>query len=326
MIQTPLSDLRTAKAALKKMTMAELHALGALASRKTISGAADLLGVTQPAVSQLIRSLEEKLGVALFERSRRGLSPTEHGSNLLHCAQAVRASLDIAAEDLFSTTRGEAPRLRIGCQTAAAAGLLAVAVGRFAALEPGCTAVLIEEHRDILLEKLRNGHIDLFVGRLPSQGPGAGSRSEMLAQEGAVVVCARGHALARRRHVSLKDLLRSDWVLPAEGSAFHVQIVETLSKYGIALPKPRVEARSMVAIAAIVSTSELVSFLPWSLFAANVAASLAALPVKIDWSAAPIGVIRMASSRKDRYVERFLECLRLVAASANSGRVRTRSD
>ena len=73
------------------MDTRQLAAFCAVVERKSFSEAAERLGVTQPAVSQQIRSLEERLGQQLLDRSGRRVEPTEAGNRLYRSAQRMLA-------------------------------------------------------------------------------------------------------------------------------------------------------------------------------------------------------------------------------------------
>src|SRR5262245_10798668 len=76
------------------MEIQQARIVWALALEGTMLGAADRLGITQPAISSSLGALESSLGVKLFLRSRRGLSPTQHGLELL---PKVRQLLELNA-------------------------------------------------------------------------------------------------------------------------------------------------------------------------------------------------------------------------------------
>ena len=315
--ELPTQDSRGVLHALKRMSMAEIQVLVALSSSRSMSDASVILRTTQSSISQHVRSLEEKLAMTLFERHRRGLVPTPRGAVLLRCAASIRGQFVAAADELASIGEGR-PRLRIGCQPAASAGILALAIGRFAAIDSSCVVTLTEERVDLLIEKLRGGYIDLFVGRLTEDVSDFAVRHEVLIDEGAMIICARAHPLTRRSRLQFRDLLASEWVLPQPGSPFHTQIVATLARQELALPTARVETRSMIGIVPIVANSSLLGFVQRSLLLSSPTPSVATLPIALEWAPAPIGVMYRTEISRNVYASRFIDCLRVVAASDNS--------
>ncbi|WP_345251402.1 LysR family transcriptional regulator [Pigmentiphaga soli] len=293
--------------------MAEVRTLVALGANRSISAAAVLVNLSQPAMSQHLRELEEKLGVRLFDRSRRGLHPTQYGKVLIRCARAMKANMEVAAHELVALSKAESPRLRIGFQTTASVALLAPAVVELAKRAPQCTALLFEESRDGLIEQLRGGHLDVFVGRLPDAAGVAGLRYQLLAHEPVVVVCARDHPLTGKPRLVLQDLAKESWVLPGPGTGFYHQVADTFRLSNMAVPRPTVEARSMIAITAIVSTSRLVGFLPSSLCQTFSGSGLATLPVDFECRLESLGALYREEADNSPYLPYFLRALHAVA-------------
>lgn len=317
----PFPDTQAAAAALRRLTMAETRALAAVKATGTLSAAAQRLGVSQPTLSQHVREVEDKLGVRLFERHRRGVDVTPAGAVMLRLAAALQTDMAWAAEELAAAAREDQRPLRVASMPVTTGGLVAVALGRLA-VEPGAPpAVLVEGPRETLLEHLRHGRVDVFVGRLPPE-PSPDLHRETLFLDSAVAITSARHPLARRARVSMKTLATQPWILPAEDTAFHEQIEGTLRRSQVQLPRPRVATYSMLAIPAIVSASSLVGFLPTSLFAAGtVSAGLHRLDVNLDWTPAPIGVLMRPETAAAQHLQPFLRLVRAVAASARAAAV-----
>jgi DNA-binding transcriptional LysR family regulator len=313
----PFATVDDALAALRRVSMSELRVLLAIKSAGNVSRAAAALGVSQPSLSQHLRDIEDKLRVRLFLRHRRGLEPTPFGGVMLRLAAATRAELGIAAEELARVAGGSAPPLRVGSMSITSAGLLAVALGRFASDPTNPATILVEASREILLEHLRHQRIDLFVGRLPPDGSAEGLVSETLFYDGAVVIASARHPLARRSRIRTAELREHQWILPAEDTSFHEQLEASMRKAGLSLPPARIASYSMLAFPAIVSTSDLLGFLPTSVFGAGtLSRSLHALPVDIDWELSPIGILTRDDPTERSRCHSLLDVLRGVAASA----------
>jgi len=311
-------DTRAAAALLRRLTMAELRALAAVKASGTLSAAANVLGVTQPTLSQHLREMESKLEVRLFDRHRRGVDPTPAGSVMLRLAAALQADFAQAAEEFSIAVRADLRPIRIGSMPVATGGLLAQALGQFASAESNVTpAVLIEGPREHLIEQLRHGRIDLFVGRLPDEAESAGLLRELLFLDTAVVIASPRHALATRRRVEPHQLLQHRWIIPGEDTTFYQQISQTLRNAGCPTPQGIVQSYSMHAMPAIVASSSLLGFLPTSLFAAGtMSGSLRRVPVELSWVPAPVGVLMRPEAGEDERLQPLLRTLRAVAGSA----------
>ena len=302
---------------LRRVTMAELRALLAIKSAGNLTRAALEIGVSQPALSQQLREVESKLGMPLFVRHRRGLDATPSGNVMLRLAAALGVDLHIAAEELVLTARDDGLPIRIGSMAVTSAGLLAVALGRFALQSPLANVVVVEGPREVLIEHLRHRRIDMFIGRLPDDGTLGDLDSETLLLDGAVAVASSRHPMARRTRLKIEQLQPFGWILPADHTTFFQQIAQSMRAAGLALPQARIQSYSMLAIPAVVATSEMVGFLPTSMFASGaMSAGLQRLPLNFDWIASPLGVLTQRDQQIRDRLQSLLGILRSVAASA----------
>src|SRR5690242_10522805 len=122
------------------MNLPELRQLRyfiALAERLHFSRAAEALHISQPPLSRAIRALEERLGVALFARSRRRVELTREGARFLEDARRVLQSLERSALELRGMASGEHGRLRIGFVSLADYGVLPGLLKAYKAARPG---------------------------------------------------------------------------------------------------------------------------------------------------------------------------------------------
>lgn len=313
-----VKTLTTQQAALllRRVTMSEMRSLLAIKGAGNLTRAALDLKVTQPALSQQLREVEEKLNMPLFVRHRRGLEPTAAGHVMLRLASAMGVDIQLAAEELAMASREDGRSIRIGSMAVTSAGILAVALGRYATQVPDSNLVVMEGPRETLLEHLRHHRIDMFIGRLPPDETVRDLDAETLFQDGAVVVVSARHPLRKRSRVSMERLLEEDWILPAEDTSFYQQIALSLRIKGLTPPQARIHSYSMLAIPAVITTSELIGFLPTSMFASGtMSAGLQRLAVDFDWIASPVGVLTHRDRAVRSQLDGFLDVLRSVAAS-----------
>ena len=138
----------------------------------SFSAAADLIGVTQPALSQLIRQMEGELGLKLFHRTTRRISLTVAGREILGKAQrTVHQMEDLSrhAEDLHAGLQGT---LSIAVIASVACSLFPLALAQFDRLCPGVALVFQEEPASLLLERVRDGDVELGWGLYPTTHAG----------------------------------------------------------------------------------------------------------------------------------------------------------
>src|SRR5437660_11078745 len=119
------------------MDTKQLAAFCAVVERRSFSQAADQLGVTQPAVSLQIRSLEQRIGQRLLDRSGRRVEPTEAGIRLYRGAQRLLAMEEQLLQELGDDAEGELTgRLEIGGSTGPGGSVLPVVLAEFQQLNP----------------------------------------------------------------------------------------------------------------------------------------------------------------------------------------------
>src|SRR5712691_1613338 len=123
------------------MDTRQLAAFCAVVERRSFSQAAEQLGVTQPAVSLQIRSLEKRLGLQLVDRSGRRVEPTEAGQRLYRSAQRLLALEEQLLAELGGDAEGALTgRLEIGASTGPGGTVIPVVLAEFSSSMPACTS------------------------------------------------------------------------------------------------------------------------------------------------------------------------------------------
>src|SRR4029453_5926161 len=119
------------------MDTRQLVSFCTVVERQSFSLAAEQLGVTQPAVSLQIRSLEKRLGRRLLDRSGRRVEPTEAGLRLYRSAQRMLALEEQLVEDVADASDGElAGRLEIGASTGPGGSVVPLVLCEFQRAHP----------------------------------------------------------------------------------------------------------------------------------------------------------------------------------------------
>lgn len=140
---------------------------------------------------------------------------------------------------------------------------------------------------------------------------------ELLFLDSLVVIASPRHPLAGRRRVDPEALHQYRWILPGEDSTFYQQLSQTLRQAGYPTPFGMVQSYSMHAIPAVVANSDLLGFLPASLYAAGTfGGTLRPVPVSVNWLPAPVGVLMRPATASEERMQPFLRTLRAVVASA----------
>jgi DNA-binding transcriptional LysR family regulator len=174
-----------------------LQMLRAVAHEGSITGAANMLGYTQPAVSHHIAKLEAEVGTALLTRLGRGVRLTDAGAALVEHADAVIARLTAAEEDIAAIAGLRAGRVRLAAFPSASATLMAGALTTLRARHPGVEVAFTEAEPEDALPQLRAGELDLVIGfsyAAVGSGDGRDLAALPLLHDPSVAVLHPGHA------------------------------------------------------------------------------------------------------------------------------------
>jgi DNA-binding transcriptional LysR family regulator len=215
------------------MDTRQLAAFCAVVERRSFSQAADQLGVTQPAVSLQIRSLEKRLGMQLLDRSGRRVEPTEAGQRLYRSAHRLLQLEEQLLAELGDDADGElAGRLEIGASTGPGGTVLPVVLCEFQRRYPGVHVALSVSDTQRVVEQVARRELELGV--VGAQRRHRGVVFEPFFRDEVVLAVPRGHRFANRT-VSLEELKGEPLVLMQEGAGVRQVIDEELRKAGIRL-------------------------------------------------------------------------------------------
>jgi len=215
------------------MDKRQLAAFCAVVERRSFSRAAEQLGVTQPAVSLQIRSLEKRLGRQLLDRSGRRVEPTEAGQRLYRSAQRLLAQEEQLLAELGEETDGEiGGRLEIGASTGPGGTVLPLVLGEFQRSHPAVTVALSVSDTQHVIEQVARRELELGV--VGAQRRHRGVVFEPFFRDEVVLAVPRGHAFADRT-VSIDELRAEPIVLMQEGAGVRQVIEDELRAVGVRL-------------------------------------------------------------------------------------------
>jgi DNA-binding transcriptional LysR family regulator len=194
-----------------------LRAFLAVAETLSFRQAAETLHVSQPPLSRTIKELEVRLGAKLFVRDTREVGLTSAGKRLLPKARRIVRLLQEAEDDLLSVSASK--ELRLGLTTAVEHGKLLESLERISE-RLGVTVSTVSDSSPRLVRSLRANRLDAAFIALPTET--SGLEVKPLERQPMIVALGSKHALARRRRLSLADLLdeRMFWFERARQPAF----------------------------------------------------------------------------------------------------------
>ena len=294
-----------------RLKIRHLVLIDALASAASIAQASERLHITQPVVTRSLQEIESLLGVALFERSSRGIAPTVFGVAFTDHARAVLAQLRVSAEHLAELADGTAGTVTVGTHLAGSNLLLPLAIGRLKQSKPKVTVVVQEGNPGSLTADLLAGALDLVVGRLTSLDDTARLRQEPLYAEPVRLVARHGHRARAGTATKLADLLGYPWVVPVSETALRRELESAFLREGLPLPADRVECTHILTTRHLLLHSDAIGVLPGLI--ARGEPGLAPLPVELPFVSSAVGITSAAGRTSSPAACALAHCLRAVA-------------
>jgi len=215
------------------MDTRQLAAFCTVVERRSFSQAAARLGVTQPAVSLQVRSLEKRLGTQLLDRSGRRVEPTEAGWRLYRGAQKLLALEEQLVADVAASTEGElSGDLVLGASTGPAAIVVPLLLGEFQRANPAVRVFLTVSDTHSVVERVAERELEL--GIVGASRRHRGVRFEPFFADQVILACPPGHRFAGRT-VTLDELREETLILMQEGAGVRQIVEDALRRQGIRL-------------------------------------------------------------------------------------------
>jgi LysR family transcriptional regulator, transcriptional activator of the cysJI operon len=215
------------------MDTRQLAAFCAVVERRSFSQAAERLGVTQPAVSLQVRSLEKRLGVQLLDRSGRRVEPTEAGWRLYRGAQRMLALEDQLVSDVAASTEGAlSGTLAIGASTGPAAIAVPLLLCEFQLENPEVRVRLTVSDTSSVVERVAARELEL--GIVGASRRHRGVRFEPFFFDQVILACPPGHRFAGRT-ITLDELREERLILMQEGAGVRQIVEDGLRRSGVRL-------------------------------------------------------------------------------------------
>jgi DNA-binding transcriptional LysR family regulator len=240
----------------------QLLLLIALDERRNIHRAAEELHMTQPAASKQLKDLEDMLDVQLFDRLPRGMEPTIYGETMIRHARMALTSLSLAHEDIVALKAGLAGQVEVGTIMSPGMALLPRAISRVKQQAPLLRIGVQMEASNILLERLQHGALDFMIGRILDKEDKAGLQYEELAEEQVSAVARVGHPMLTAQGLELKDISRSAWILPPQGSILRHRCDLMFRRAGLEPPVNVVDTTSQLLITTLLQQTDFLHAMP----------------------------------------------------------------
>lgn len=275
----------------------------------TLRAAAHHLHLTQPAVTQMLKGLEEAFGLPLVERGRRGVKLNAAGLAALNRLGCAFQEASLARQDAHAAV---APLLQIGVTPMASLQTLPRLVAHLNRAHPHARVALSESGADVLWQQLAQGQLDVLLARLPHAQVLSGIRHEVVGVEDMVLACSHRHPLLRKRLSGsrehwLQALAQERWVLPPTQSLVLSDFNGWFLQAGLTPPVPTVSSGSFSASLHLVAQSPLLTLVPRSAFR-GLEKSLNLRVLCVPWTIPAVSIVFAA--RATRWQQDLIQGLR----------------
>lgn len=301
----------------RRLKLQQLRLIAAIGEKGSLLQAASVLGVTQPALTRALHELEALFGAPLFERHSRGVTPTPLGQRLLITAQRVLGELKECEYHLGALLQNP-QRLPIGALSSAATSLLPGAIHRLQAEQPALQLQVEQGSTEQLLALLRDGEIDLIVGRLyPSM---EAFDCQLLYQDQIVVLASAAHPLFELTDPAarLARLASFPLALPAKIPVAAEEVEQMLQRLSLRQPSV-LESSSLALIRELLLLGDALTIAPRLMFGGDLMrGQLREIAVVPGGAERPCGIIRRRQSRPGPLALRLIAALRAQIAQLES--------
>jgi DNA-binding transcriptional LysR family regulator len=307
----------------RRVRLRDLHILLTVVEHGSMVKAAAQLGVSQPAISDAIATLEAAFDVRLLDRSRKGVVPTAYGALLLKYGQMAIDDLRQGVREIEFLADPTAGELRIACTDTIVNGCLVPIIQRLGERYPRVRLHVAQMGTPLYeFTDLERGKVDLIVlrygltpgGRIPPS-----VKVEELINDRYCVVVSRRNPLARRTKIRLADLVNERWLMPPADiplGGVHVSalIQNAFIEAGLQPPEFGITTFSVFLRTTLVSSGPYVSVLPASVLRLH-ADKLCELPVALPTLEWPVAIVTLKNLSLNPAVGSFIDCAREVTHS-----------
>jgi DNA-binding transcriptional LysR family regulator len=285
----------------------------ALAAAGTFTGAAQRLGISQPALSKAVQRLERQVGVKLIIRTARGAELTAAGIALRGRLQAVARDMDEAVQEARDLGGGHAGLLRVGVTPATTDFTLRALLPALLEERPAARVSLTTAFAGGLMNTLSRREVELAVCPIPESLDPA-LQSEVLYDDPCSLMMASDHALAGKDDIGIEDMAGHAWAATRKHEYTRTQLERAFKARGLAPAPVVVEADTLGALILVVSRTRLLSMINVrSVRASSLPENVVIRPLAIDGLNRQVGMVTR-SGYLSPIAQRAQQILREAAA------------
>ncbi|WP_277810519.1 LysR family transcriptional regulator [Chromohalobacter canadensis] len=297
---------------LNRLRYKHLLLISLLNEHRNLHQVARTLNMSQPAATRMLREIESTFECQLFERTPRGVLPTQLGEVLIEFSQSALTRLGRCAESLQRHQLGDQGQLVLGAIMGAAPDLVAEAVIEMKRQRPLLQVRMLGETSDQLVELLAHNRIDIAIARYVTALQHNLFDFESLDNETMLAVVRHDHPLTGSVELPLAPLLEEwPWILqPLESPARQV-LEKEFEMAGLMSPRDIIECGSIFAGLQLVKRGNGILVLPESVLRDYLKfGEIEALPISVGRTLSPFGILTRKDETLSEPVRHFCEILR----------------
>jgi len=239
-------------------TLQQLRIFKAIASEKSFTQAAEILFISQPSLSKQIKTLENRLGILLLNRTGNKISLTEAGNVFLQYSERILALCEESCRALNDLKDGERGNLKVGASQTIGAYLMPRVLTLFAQSYPQITLNIDIDSTRIIAKKVADQIIDIAIvgGEIP-HGLRKNLEIENFVEDELILIIPKSHPFAKKKKkkISNQDVYHLNFITLNSNSTIHKFINNTLIQNNIQTKQFNVimELNSIEAIKTAVS-------------------------------------------------------------------------
>lgn len=283
-----------------------------LCETRHMQTAAKAFGLTQPAISAALKVLEDGADKVLFERTARGLQPTQASHDMLYPVRRALNDLRRLDADIAVIKGALQGVVMVGALPLGRTRILPQAIVQLLEQHPGVRVATTESPFNLLTLELRAGDVDFVFGALRGSDYASDLQGEELLTEEMVILVRNGHPLLGRS-LQLKDLQEQRWVLPRADTPARLLLEAHVQSIGLAPPEPVVETGDMAIIRGMLMRSDMLAVVSAHQLEYEIASGeLQALALALPDTMRPIGLIYRSNGLPSPAAEKLMELIREV--------------
>ena len=228
----------------------------------SLGRAAKKLNISEPALSKTIRRMEERLQVALLDRSRRGVAPTEFGRTLAARARFLTTEWQSTLQELGELRGNMGGVSRAGTTFSYAAAEMARATSLLHQQIPGARAIVRQSISSEIIESILDGSLDFGIITYEGDLIEPDILTESAGDNPIVVAARRTHPLATRENLHPADLADWPWIVPRSRELLREKLETLFTRHGLGRPRVAVETSGVLFALSYMGQTDTLAYIP----------------------------------------------------------------